>query len=137
MKLKHGKLMINYPMIESFKHFKKYPDLEYNSYVLNIKEAKKYKDFVSGFTFDNNYSVIEENYNTIIKQNLDKINNLIRNNKKLDYDTYIEELNQQEILKKQLEIISSKNQLYIINTFCLFPIDYSRKKFEEILRIKI
>lgn len=39
----HGKLYINYPMIESFKHFKSIPDLDFNTYKVYKKDCIAYK----------------------------------------------------------------------------------------------
>lgn len=48
-----GKLLINYPMMQSYKHLKKLPDMEFRDRTIPVDEAGKYKDLVgreSGFT---------------------------------------------------------------------------------------
>lgn len=46
----HGKLYINYPMIESLKHFTALPDKNYNQYKVGKEECLSYKEFIGSIS---------------------------------------------------------------------------------------
>ncbi len=126
----HGKLYINYPMIESFKHFKSIPDPNYNSYKAKIQDYATYKHDVAKLTCINDYRKITKNqYFNIINQNLCKINLLANNLKKCDFQTYRNSITQINIYNFQKDEINKSGELYIINTFCLWPLDYFSEDF--------
>ena len=47
----HGKLYVNYPMIESIKFTKKLPDNEYYSYTVSREECRSFKRMAADFSF--------------------------------------------------------------------------------------
>lgn len=126
----NGKLYINYPMIESFKHFKEIPDKNYIDYKVKILDCKNYKKDVAKISCINDYRKIsKEQYINILNQNLEKINYLINRLNKCDFDTYLNTLGQSQIFFLQENEIDENGQLYIINSFCLWPLDYLGEKF--------
>lgn len=135
----HGKLYINYPMVESFKHFKSIPDKEFNGYKVTIKQCFSYKSDVAKISCINHTKDIDKDkYSYITKQNLDKINFLIRDIDTCDYNTYINELNQKAIFEMQQKEYKDNENFYIINSLCLWPLDYLGKDmFNEIYSIQI
>ena len=69
----NGKLYINYPMMESFKHFKKLPDPNFNSYEVDVEGCLKYKKLIGNISTIVHFNdVTSEVLKIIIKQNLDK-----------------------------------------------------------------
>ena len=79
----NGKLYINYPMIESFKHFRSIPDSNYNTYKIKISKCVTYKQDVANISCINHFKEIDENtYYSIVRQNVDKVNQLINNYEK-------------------------------------------------------
>ena len=126
----HGKLYLNYPMIESFKHFKTIPDSEYNTYKISIQDCITYKRDVAKLTCINDYRKITiEQYLSILNQNLSKANFLINNSEKCDFKTYRNSITQTNIYNFQKEEISTSSNLYILNTFSLWPLDYFSQDF--------
>lgn len=135
----YGKLYINYPMIESFKHFYTIPDKEFQSYKVTKQECLTYKKDVAKISCINHFKEIDKDkYYCIAKQNLDKINILIRNTDNCDYNTYINELNQKRIFEMQDKEYKDNFDFYVINTLCLWPLDYFNKDvFNEINEIDV
>lgn len=128
----HGKLYINYPMIESIKHFKSIPDRNYNSYEVGKEECLTYKRDVASNSVINHFSEIDENkLKVIIKQNLNKYEYIAK--LKIDtYNSYITNFSQKKLLDFQLEHISEMQKIYVFNTSVFWGIDYfDESKFIE------
>lgn len=134
----HGKLYINYPMIESFKHFKSLPDFEYNSYTISKKECSTYKQYINRISKIAHFNdVDEQTLGIIIKQNLDKLY-IVTNTSKKDYLSYIENLSQKNILKYQIKSLHEHNYIYVINTIVFWGIDYfGKSKYDEYISINL
>lgn len=123
----NGKLYINYPMIESFKHFKSLPDYEFNTYKVCKSECLTYKEYINDISKIVHFTDIDENIlKIIVKQNLDKFYFIV-GCKNRDYFTYLTELSQEELLGCQLSLLHSCNSIYVINTSLLWGIDYFGK----------
>ena len=128
----HGKLYINYPMVESFKHFTEIPDENYNEYKIKLTQCSTYKKEVAKLSCINDYrKVSKEQFFCISKQNALKASILINKNERCDFESYRKFITQKNIYKVQKEEIDRKGELYILNTFCLWPLDYFRKEFYE------
>lgn len=126
----HGKLYINYPMVESFKHFRTIPDYEYNKYKVKVEDCITYKRDVARLTCINDYRKIsKEQYFWIVNQNLEKANWLINKRKSCDFGMYRDTLTQNNIYELQKEEINNNLELYVLNSFCLWPLDYFSKDF--------
>lgn len=52
----HGKLFINYPMMQSYRHLQTLPDMSFFSSVVKKEDFKKYKEIVSTESFNNDVS---------------------------------------------------------------------------------
>lgn len=126
----YGKLYINYPMLESFKHFKTIPDSNYNKYKIKIEDCYTYKNDVAQLTCINDYrKITKEQYFNILNQNLEKSNLLINNLKQCSFELYRDSITQKNIYKFQKNEINQNRELYIINSFSLWPLDYFSKEF--------
>lgn len=134
----HGKLYINYPMIESFKHFKSLPDFDFNSYTVTKNECSTYKQYIDSISNIIHFNDVDEyTLGIIIKQNLDKSFILTKNSKK-DYSTYMEKLSQKNILYHQVENLHENEFIYVINTGVFWGIDYfGKSKYDEYISIDL
>ena len=134
----HGKLYINYPMIESFKHFKSLPDFDFNNYTVTRKECASYKQYIDGISKIVHFNdVNESDLGIIIKQNVDK-SYIITDTLKRDYSTYIEKLSQENILSYQVKCLNNNEYIYVINTSVFWGIDYFGKdKYDEYISIDL
>lgn len=133
-----GKLYINYPMIESFKHFKSIPDNDYNKYKIKKEDCLKYKEYIGKISIIPHFNdITEEILGIIIKQNLDKYS-YISNFKINTYDKYLEKFSQNILLNYQLKSLEIYKDIFVINTTLFWGIDYfGRNKFIEYNNINI
>ena len=134
----HGKLYINYPMIESFKHFKSLPDFDFNSYTVTKNECSSYKQYIDSISKIVHFNDVgESDLGIIIKQNLDKAY-MITNNSKGDYSTYMEKISQENILSYQVKYLHDNEFIYVINTSVFWGIDYFGKdKYDEYISMDL
>ncbi len=127
----HGKIYINYPMFESFKHFKSIPDSDFNSYEFLVSRCHKngYKRYIDKYSSVGDLSKLNrEKYLIIMKQMMNKYEYLLN----CDISTSKEEYNlnfSQEKLLKYMKSKLKKGKVSVINTFCLWPIEYFNSNF--------
>lgn len=130
----NGKLYINYPMLEAYKHFKSYPDKEYKDRKTSLEELKngKYKQIVDKEAkITGIRSFNKEIFNEVIKQNIQKENYLLGNEyEEKDLKNTYFNISQNEILKIQNKELCEKQELYVLSTCLFFICDY---KFDLIL----
>lgn len=118
----HGKLYINYPMIESFKHFKSLPDENFNSYKVSKEECLNYKNIINSISKIVHFNDITNDIlKIIIKQNLEKLF-FITNEKTFNYNSY--KNIQKKLLNYQTENLKCEEKIYVINTSLFWGIDY-------------
>lgn len=134
----YGKLYINYPMIESFKHFKSLPDFDFNNYTVTKNECASYKQYIDSISKIVHFNDIDEkDLKIIIKQNLDK-SYIITNSSKKDYSIYMKELSQENILSCQVKCLQNNGYIYVINTSVFWGIDYfGKNKYDEYIAIEL
>jgi hypothetical protein len=122
----NGKLFLNYPMVESFKHFKSFPDDGYKDRIVTLDQVMFYKDLVAHEAMITDLRLFtRDNFNDIIIQNIKKSNYLLNNN----YDIIeIKEayfnIKLLDLLIVQNKCLSNKNLLYVLNTCLFFICDY-------------
>lgn len=133
----NGKLYINYPMMESFKHFKSIPDEDFNNYKISKEECLKYKKIVgdvSGIKHFNDITL--PILGIMIKQVLDKYG-FISKKKLNNYETYLNEFSQSNLLHLQNKSLSKDGKIFVLNTSILWGLDYFGKdKFDEYNKIE-
>ena len=123
-----GKVYINYPMIELYYHLKKLPDDSYNNRTISLDKLKgtTYKKLVNTTTRIKKNKFNEIHTSHIILHNYNKakyINN--SNDNEIDYN---------KILEKQLKLKKDKNEIYVLSTLALLPIDYNFDRTMNILK---
>lgn len=124
----NGKLYINYPMVESYYHLEKLPDNNYDNRTISLIDlnGKKYKKEVnlSSCIKKNNISTTEISY--IIMHNYNK-------SKKIT-DCFEKEIDYKKVLQTQIDMKNKQNEIYVLNTFSLLPLDYNYEKTIEVLK---
>lgn len=125
-----GKLYINYPMMQSYKHLKAMPDEKFKTRRVSLQELKehKYKGKVSS---ESSYNVLSK-YNypilmSIVIHHMKKINYILNNTYKIPE---LEEFYDFDLLKLyniQLKMLKNKNEIYVVNTFILNIIEHKPK----------
>lgn len=149
------KLFINYPMIESYRYFKRpLPDENYKDYTVDVFIDGAFKQKVNEFCDDKNLKFlcydlnksgelkksedeeradkISKNWLCIKEMNLKKANYICTDSYSLPKNK--ESICQQNIFKNQIEkYIEKKNEIAILNAFPLFLYEYiDSKKIDEI-----
>lgn len=133
----NGKLYINYPTVESYKHLKTYPeDKDYKDRKVNIEKIieKQYKGIVSREAkYTDIRKFTKDMFNSVIKQNIKKANYILNGTYEIEKEhlkeTYLL-LDYKKIAKKQSELIKKEQQIYVLNTMLFFICNY---KFQLIL----
>lgn len=120
----NGKLYINYPMIESFKHFKSIPDPNFADYMVSCEECLNYKKLVNDISVIPHFNDINEDIlSIIIKQGIEKLSKIL-NVELIKYYIYEKNCGQMNILSKQLESLIKNDKIYVLNTSLFWGIDY-------------
>ena len=131
----NGKLYINYPMLESYKHFKSFPDEEYIKRKVDFELVKKgkYKEIVgkeAKITKINKFT--KDVFNEIIISNIKKANYITSNLEDLKSIKEIyNSINESDVLDIQNNLLLNEKQIYVLNTSVFFICDYN---FELILK---
>lgn len=126
----HGKLFINYPMLESYKHLLKMPDENFKLRSVSYSECRNYKSIVNK---EGNYCNLRKyDYSiimSIIIHHLKKANYILNESFKVpevkDYLCW----DYRDLYDKQLEHLCIENSIYILNTCVFALIDYAPNKF--------
>lgn len=121
----NGKLYINYPMMQSYKHIKNYFDEDFKNRIIEVSKCSEYKQFVDEESIlkdlkKYNYPIIMK----IIGFNLKKANYLL--NSKYEIPSY-DEFNKID-LNKIYDIqckLKDKNIVSILNTFVFNIVEYN------------
>ena len=131
--VENGQLYINYPMVESYKHFtcSEFPDDEYKNRICKVEDITKYKNTVGQESKQIDLrKYTRAIFQQIIIHNIKKASFIISNkfdlNKSeiLNYCNYIDS---HEIVKKQNEhSLGAERFVYVLCTCLFFISDYNR-----------
>ncbi|MBM7453977.1 hypothetical protein JN09_001313 [Acholeplasma morum] len=126
-----GKLYVNYPMIECFRHIKQMPDQQFIGRTISQNDLLEYKKIVGNFNRYTNYGKLKySDFRDIIIHHLSKLGYLLHNQKKIfvedcfDIDSSVSIA----LLDKQYKSYINDG-LYVINTSILYLIDLKQGKF--------
>lgn len=129
----HGKLYINYPMIEAIRYTKKLPDSEYYSYCVSREECRSFKQLSSEFSSYPNMNFLTRGEDSELKQNWKylKIQNVSKANYICNGDnTYPpqdnESISQKSILENQISKYESLSdcRVSVLSSFPLLMYDW-------------
>lgn len=124
----NGLLLINYPMIESYRDYKE-PLIDPNYKDLFVKVVdvlnKKYKSIVNLRGTNRNFSkYTTKEFELLFLQNLLKANHILGNDFIApEYDSFEKIIMGQSVLEKQFEYITTENKIAVLCT-CLFVFVY-------------
>ena len=124
-----GKLYINYPMMQSYKHINKMPDNKFKNKKVNLKEILKYKQIVGEETY---YQDIKKyNYPILVSMmlhHLKKINYILNGKYEiLDKKEFLN-IDFSKLYKTQLNMFKNKQEIFVANTAILNILDYNPSK---------
>ena len=135
----NGRMYINYPMLESYRHVPDPYSTGYLSLSVSGEEIRRYKE-VSGKKGSIDLSDISkingELMERILILNLMKANVVMNDDGSFpDYDLYMG-LDGCDLFIKQAGMLSDENRLMVLNTSVFIVVDYSPKKMLEGLGVK-
>jgi hypothetical protein len=136
----NGKLYINYPMMQSYKHFSRIPCLGYDFRNLTVKVADcyHYKNYVHLNSCISDVRKFDfKTVSEIMKHNIFKCNYLLHN--KYSCSSFEEYLryDYNRILQIQDNLIVSNEELYVLNTSIFLIVDYLNNEnvFKAIMKV--
>lgn len=125
-----GKLFLNYPMMQSYKHFDKLPCSSFENLEVTLDEIKKYKEIVgkiSGFTDLTKYNYIT--YYSIAVHHVKKANKLLNGVYEIpNIDDYWK-FDYCKIYNLELALFTGRNIISVLNTCVFSLIDFASNKF--------
>ena len=133
----NGKLFINYPMLESVRHLSELPDDSFKDRTISCNELVNYKDIVA----KNNKYCDYKKYNytlviSIVVHHLKKLNFILTGEYCLPtYEDYYL-LDYLKLFDEQINVMSKRNLIYVINTSVMLLIDFNPTQFYHIIEKK-
>jgi hypothetical protein len=120
-----GKLYLNYPMVEAFYHMETIPDEGFYFRYATLDEllTGQYKQRVNRENRNHDYrkfAVTKEECDIVIKQHMNKAWRLVGKQDDQQYPP-----TQIDVLSEELKIISSENQVAVLNTCVFFIPEYN------------
>lgn len=122
-----GKLYINYPMVEAFRHMKSIPDCCFDSYYATLAElaAGEYKTRVNSLSRDGDprkFATTRDECNIVIQQNIAKAWRLL--DAVPDEDALPDLL---KVLEAQLALLQNEAHVAVLSTCAFFIPEYDPK----------
>lgn len=132
---RRGQILINYPMMESFRHIKTFKDPDYKNTNIpgSISFSKKYCNYLhkKGYVLDYNKFKLH-NFNQIAALNLIKANYIVcKKYERPNKFVYEDNLSQINIFYKQKRLLMlKKSRMHVLNTSLFFYVDlYGKELF--------
>ena len=126
----NGKLYINYPMMQSYRHFNKLPDLSFKNRIIAKEDAHNYKEIVNNFSKFKN--IDHHSYSFFISiayHHLLKLNYISTGNYSLPGVNFIYKWEQVDLFDIQYKKLTEDGNIFVINTFSLFIIEFNATEF--------
>lgn len=136
-----GKLFINYPMFESYRHIPSLDDDCFLTITVHKNEIREYKRISSLSKncckeLQHPEKINRQICDRILILNLKKINYILRNDKTMpSLQTYLSNSNLREINRLQSDKFESEGILFVLNTSVLCIVDYNPTRFFEQLDV--
>ena len=133
----HGKLYINYPMVESLKYTKQLPDNDYHHYFISRSDCanRRFKSLAESFAYPkakgyrfidldkNNKEDVFKNWELLKHQNVNKANYLVNGIKDIPLNKI--DINQISIFEAQkTKYVNPFESVSILNSFPICLFDY-------------
>ena len=125
-----GKLFLNYPMMQSYKHFSELPDAGFEFRKVSIADTRVYKEQVGR---DSNYTDLGK-YDYVLFYSLCvhhvKKANLIKSSGYIlpSYSEYLK-WSLVDIYNTQVSMVASSCELFVLNTCIFVLVDFAPQKF--------
>ena len=129
-----GKLYINYPMLESFRHLKTMDDPDFKDRCIAVSQFSDYKRIVGNechipLRDVRNYTL--ETFQILIAMHLKKANYILNGRFELPSVEEFESWEGIDILKEQKKRMDDDGYVFVLNTSLFNVVDYSPRRFLE------
>lgn len=120
-----GKLYINYPMMQSYKHLSEMPDNDFKDRKIEKSILTHYKEIVGR---ESKYTDLKKYkypvFMSIIAHHLKKANFILNDKYTIPSIEEFIDWNYTQIYDQQLELLKKEGQVYVLNTFLFNIIEY-------------
>ena len=128
----NGKLYLNYPMLESYRHLRRHDDEDYLERTVTIDEIYRYKTMVEleshpDFKQLNGYT--PETFDEIIRMNLRKANSILNGDRSVPDVNEFLSWSGSEILDLQTDSMVRENRIHVLNTSMFYPVEFAPSRF--------
>lgn len=126
----NGKLYINYPMMQAYKHFDRLPSPKFKNIIISKEDSKNYKKIVGEISKFQN--VDHHSYGLFISlayHHLLKLNYIINKKFELPDKDFVLSWDPVELFDIQYKLLQEKGYIHVINTFALFIVEYNPSEF--------
>lgn len=122
-----GKLLVNYPMVESFRDCDDFFDLSYGNAEVSVDALKEYKVKVGNKRLVRHHikDFTKENFQDLMLMNLCKLNKLLAGRfATLSYNDFKRFNDQTQIAAAESALVLERKVLSVLNTLMFFPLEY-------------
>jgi len=122
-----GKLLVNYPMVESFRDCDDFFDVSYENAEVAIDDLTTYKSRVGGRKLARFHlkDYTEGNFRDLILMNLCKLNKIMRERfAPCGYEEFLSLDDQVQIAEAESTLVAERSVLSVLNTLLFFPLEY-------------
>lgn len=131
-----GKLFINYPMLESYKHLRQMPDHAFKDRTVSLEDCLSYKQLIDSESAYQDLRVL--NYQTLtsmIVHHLRKANYILTDDYKLPEKDAFLAWNHQTIFERERTLVEQEKHVSVLNTCMFVIVDYQPSKFFKNVQI--
>ena len=128
----YGKLFINYPMMQSYKHFPCLPDPSFADREIDFEDAFHYKQLVEQEAMDELKDLRRYAYETFVSlavHHLKKINKILNGRFSIPLPQTFLSLDMIRLFDKQRLKHTRENKISVVNTCILMLVDYNPRAF--------
>lgn len=127
-----GKLFINYPMMQSYKHLKSLPDIDFENRTVNLSDIKQYKKIVSCEAFSELVKTHEYNHIQLYEiacHHYCKREKILGREYKIDANSRYDASEDIKIFDKEIGQLEAQGFCDVLNTSVLIYFEYYPQKF--------
>ena len=125
-----GKLYINYPMMQSYKHFSTLPDNDFSSRVVTIEQIKEYKRLVGAISRYTDLNKYDYNlFFSLAVHHLKKVNYLLCGEYSLPTCEEYLSFDLTKVYDLELSLFETSQEVSVVNTCILMLCDFAPNRF--------
>lgn len=122
-----GKLLVNYPMVESFRDCDDFFDMSYADAVVAVESLRAYKNHVASRRLVRFHikDFAKDNIQSLIRMNIFKLNKILHGRfEACPYVDFLSMNDQKEIAGKESDLVERDAMISVLNTLLFFPLEY-------------